>query len=132
MSLAHAIKQTMQAHNLSTAQVATHVGMEQDRATFYRMLNGVTTEPRSNDRAATSHVHTVVHRLGDHPIGVAGTGGGGPRKRRDAQGRMICACGKRSATCARRPLLQQWAVSLVTALTTALAADGERSAHGAK
>jgi len=45
---------------------------------------------------------------------------------------MICACGKRSATCARRPLLQQWAVSLVTALTTALAADGERSAHGAK
>jgi len=46
MSLAHAIKQTMQAHNLSTAQVATHVGMEQDRAAFYHMLNGVTTEPR--------------------------------------------------------------------------------------
>ena len=46
MSLANAIKQTMQAHGLKTSQVAERLGMEQDRATFYRMLNGVTTEPR--------------------------------------------------------------------------------------
>jgi len=46
MSLAHAIKQTMQAHDLTTAQVARRLGMEYDRATFYRMLNGTTTEPR--------------------------------------------------------------------------------------
>ncbi len=46
MSLAHAIKQTMQAHDLTTAQVATRLEMEQNRATFYRMVTGVTTEPR--------------------------------------------------------------------------------------
>ncbi len=46
MSLANAITQTMQAHGLKTAQVAERLGMEQDRATFYRMVNGATKEPR--------------------------------------------------------------------------------------
>jgi len=46
MSLATAIKQTMLAHGLTTAEVATHLGEEQDRATFYRMVNGATKEPR--------------------------------------------------------------------------------------
>jgi len=45
---------------------------------------------------------------------------------------MICACGKRSATCALPTDGKQWAASLVTALTTVLAADGERSAQVAK
>jgi len=46
MSLAQAITQTMQAHGLTTAQVAVRMGENQDRATFYRMVNGATTEPR--------------------------------------------------------------------------------------
>lgn len=46
MSLAQAITQTMQAHGLKTAQVAERLGETQDRATFYRMVNGATTEPR--------------------------------------------------------------------------------------
>ncbi len=46
MSLAHAITQTMQAHDLTTAQVAARLGKTQDRATFYRALNGATQEPR--------------------------------------------------------------------------------------
>ena len=46
MSLAHAIAQTMQAHGLKTAEIAALLGMAQDRTTFYRMLNGATTEPR--------------------------------------------------------------------------------------
>ncbi len=46
MSLAHAIKQTMQAHDLTPTQVARRLGMEYDRATFYRMLNGATPAPR--------------------------------------------------------------------------------------
>ena len=46
MSLAHAFTQTMQAHDLTIAQVAGRLGETQDRATFYSMLNGATTEPR--------------------------------------------------------------------------------------
>ena len=46
MSLATAIKGTMRAHELTTAQVAKRLGMEYDRATLYRMLNGATKEPR--------------------------------------------------------------------------------------
>ena len=46
MSLAHAITQTMQAHGLKSAQVAERLGENQDRATFYRLVNGATTEPR--------------------------------------------------------------------------------------
>jgi len=46
MSLATAIKQTMLARGLTTAEVATHLGEEQDSATFYRLVNGTTTVPR--------------------------------------------------------------------------------------
>jgi len=46
MSLATAIKQTMLARGLTSAAVATRLGEEQDRATFYRLVNGVTREPR--------------------------------------------------------------------------------------
>jgi len=46
MSLADAIKQTMNARDLPTAEVARRLGEGYDRATFYRLLNGATTEPR--------------------------------------------------------------------------------------
>ncbi len=127
MSLAHAIKQTMQAHNLSTAQVATHVGMEQDRATFYRMLNGVTTEPR-----LAPFIQLCI-TLGTTPSELLelaevwspetpGRAGPDDLRLRQAFGHMraLPTDGK------------QWAASRVTALTTALAADGERSAPVAK
>jgi len=46
MSLATAIEEIMRAHELTTAQLAKRLGMEYDRANLYRMLNGVTKEPR--------------------------------------------------------------------------------------
>jgi len=46
MSLSEAIKQTMNARDLSTAEVARGLGKGCDRATFYRLLSGATTEPR--------------------------------------------------------------------------------------
>ncbi len=46
MSLSDAIKQTMNARDLPTAEVARRLGEGYDRATFYRLLNGATTEPR--------------------------------------------------------------------------------------
>ncbi len=46
MSLADAIKKTMNARELPTAEVARRLGEGYDRATFYRLLNGATTEPR--------------------------------------------------------------------------------------
>jgi len=46
MSLATAIKHTMLAHGLTAAEVSKRLGEEQERATFYRMVNGATKEPR--------------------------------------------------------------------------------------
>ena len=46
MSLSEAIKQTMNARGLPTAEVARRLGEGYDRATFYRLLSGATTEPR--------------------------------------------------------------------------------------
>jgi len=46
MSLAVAIKQTMLARGVTTAEAAARLSAEQDRATFYRLVNGATTEPR--------------------------------------------------------------------------------------
>lgn len=46
VSLAEAIKQTMNARGLPTAEVARRLGEGYDRATFYRLLSGATTEPR--------------------------------------------------------------------------------------
>jgi len=51
MSLATAIKQTMLARGLTSAEVAARLGKEQDSATFYHMVNGATKEPR---------LHTLV------------------------------------------------------------------------
>jgi len=44
--LATAIEETMRAHELTTAQLAKRLGMEYNRSNLYRMLNGVTKEPR--------------------------------------------------------------------------------------
>lgn len=46
MGLAGAIAQTMRVRGLTTSTVAGRLGETQDRATFYRMLNGSTMEPR--------------------------------------------------------------------------------------
>jgi len=46
MSLATAIEETMRAHELTTAQLAKRLGMEYNHSNLYRMLNGVTKEPR--------------------------------------------------------------------------------------
>jgi DNA-binding Xre family transcriptional regulator len=46
MSLANAIEQTLAARGLTTADAARRLGLEYDRATLYRMLNGATKEPR--------------------------------------------------------------------------------------
>jgi len=46
MSLARAIRQTLDVRWLTTAEVARRLEGEQDRATFYRMVNGATKEPR--------------------------------------------------------------------------------------
>ncbi len=46
MSLSEAIKQAMNARDLSTAEVARRLAEGYDRATFYRLLGGATTEPR--------------------------------------------------------------------------------------
>src|ERR671939_1857883 len=46
MALADAVKEIMEARGLRTADVARRLGEGYDRATFYRILNGATTEPR--------------------------------------------------------------------------------------
>src|ERR687886_3037539 len=46
MALAEAVKEIMEARGLRTADVARRLGEGYDRATFYRILNGATTEPR--------------------------------------------------------------------------------------
>ena len=46
MALAGAVKEIMDARGLRTADVARRLGEGYDRATFYRILNGATTEPR--------------------------------------------------------------------------------------
>src|SRR5919204_6334839 len=46
MALADAVKEIMDARGLRTADVARRLGEGYDRATFYRILNGATTEPR--------------------------------------------------------------------------------------
>lgn len=53
MSLANAIAETIQARDLTTAEVADRLYETQDRSTFYRMLNGATKEPRLGTVSAT-------------------------------------------------------------------------------
>ncbi len=120
MSLAHAIKQTMQAHDLTTAQVATRLGMEQDRATFYRMVNGATIEPRLGTLVqlcvALETTPSELLELAE-VWSPATPGRAGPADLRlrqaFAQLRALSADGK------------QWAVPIVAALATALVAEDE-------
>lgn len=46
VSLAEAIRDAMQARGLHTAEVSRRLGEGYDRATFYRLLSGATSEPR--------------------------------------------------------------------------------------
>ncbi len=120
MSLANAITQTMQAHGLKTAQVAEHLGMEQDRATFYRMVNGATKEPRLGTlvqlcialETSPSELLELAEVWSPDTPGYAGPN---DLRLRQAFGQMraLPTEGK------------QWATPLVAALATALTARGE-------
>jgi len=123
MSLAHAIKQTMQAHDLTTGQVAERMGIEQDRATFYRMVNGATKEPRLGTVvrlciALETTPSELLELAAVWSPDTPGRAGPDDLRLRQAFGQMgaLSVEGK------------QWAVPLVAALATALAADGARSA----
>jgi len=126
MSLAHAIKQTMQAHDLTTAQVATRLGMEQDRATFYRMVNGATTEPRLGTLVqlcvALETTPSELLELAEvwSPV-TPGRAGPDDLRLRHAFAEIgaLPMDGK------------QWAVPLVAALATTLDDTGEQSADDA-
>jgi len=123
MSLANAIKQTMQAHDLTTARVAERINVMQDRATFYRMVNGATKEPCLGTLIPLC---IVLETTPSELLELAAVwspdtpGRAGPADLRLRQAfRQMGAL----------PLDgKQWAVPLVAALATALAADGERSA----
>jgi len=122
MSLAHAIIQTMQAHDLTTAQVATRLGLEDDRATFYRMVNGATKEPRLGTIvrlciALETTPSELLELAGVWSPDTPGRAGPDDLRLRQAFGQMsaLPANGKR------------WAAPLVAALATALVTEGERS-----
>ncbi len=124
VSLASAITQTMQAHDLTSATVAARLGETQDRATFYRMVNGATTEPRLGTLV---QLCIALETTPSELLELAGVwspetpGRAGPDDLRLRQ-----AFGQTSAL----PLEgKQWAVPLVAALATALAADGEQCVH---
>jgi len=120
MSLANAITQTMQAHGLKTAQVAERLGMEQDRATFYRMVNGATKEPRLGTLVqlciALGTTPSELLELAEvwSPV-KPGRAGPDDLRLRQAFSQMgaLPIDGK------------QWAVPLVAALAMALTARGE-------
>jgi len=119
MSLAHAIKQTMQAHALTTAQVARRLGMEYDRATFYRMLNRTTTEPRLATLvqlciALETTPSELLELAGVWSPDTPGRAGPDDLRLRQAFGqvRALPADGK------------QWATPLVAALAATLTAMG--------
>ncbi len=124
MALAHAIAQTVQAHGLKTAQVAERLGETQDRATFYRLVNGATTEPRLGtlvqlcialDTTPSELLELARVWSPDTP----GRAGPDDLRLRQAfsQLRALPADGK------------EWATPLVTALASALTAEGEQSAE---
>ncbi len=124
MSLVQAITQTMQARGLKTAQVAERLGETQDRATFYRMVNGATTEPRlatlvqlciALDTSPSELLELAEVWFPNTP----GRAGPDDLRLRQAFGqlRTLSTDGK------------QWAVPLVAALAAALVATEERSAN---
>jgi len=120
MSLAHAITQTMQAHALTTAQVTERLGETQDRAPFYRMLNGATTEPRLGTLvrlciALETTPSELLELAGVWSPDTPGRAGPDDLRLRQAFGRMgvLPQDGK------------QWAAPLVAALATAPVAEDE-------
>jgi len=126
MSLAHAITQTMQAHGLKTAQVAERLSENQDRATFYRMVNGATTEPRLGTlvqlcialETSPSELLELAEVWSPETPGRAGPD--------DLRLRHAFA------EIGALPMDgKQWAVPLVAALATALDDKGEQSADDA-
>ncbi len=123
MSLAHAIIQTMQAHELKAAQVAERLGKTQDRATFYRMVNGVTTAPRL---ATVVQLCIALETSPSELLELAEVWSP------DTSGRVgLDDLRLRQAFGQLRALPvegKQWAVPLVAALSTALAAEGTQSA----
>jgi len=121
MSLSNAIIQTMQAHDLTAARVAARLGETQDRATFYRMVNGATTEPRLGTLvqlciALETTPSELLELAGVWSPDTPGRAGPDDLRLRQAFGRMgvLSADGKR------------WAAPLVAALATTLTAEGER------
>ncbi len=77
MSLADAIKRTMDVRNVPTVEVARRMGQDYDRATFYRLATGATTDPhlgtlitlcRALDVAPTELLHLAgCWSASDHP-----------------------------------------------------------------
>ncbi len=123
MSLAHAITQTMQAHGLKTAQVAERLNIIQDRATFYRMVNGATKEPRLGTLiplciALETTPSELLELAGVWSPDTPGRAGPDDLRLRQAFGQIsaLPANGK------------QWAVPLVAALAATTAITGEPSA----
>ncbi len=121
MSLAHAIAQTMQAHRLTSAQVAERLGETQDRATFYRLLSGATKEPRLGTLIPLcSALETTPSELLElaEVWSPEMPGRAGPDDLRLRQ-----AFGQISALPANG---KQWAVPLVAALAATLATTDEQ------
>ncbi len=120
MSLAQAIIQTMQAHGLKAAHVAERLSQTQDRATFYRMVNGATTEPRLGTLvqlciALDTTPSELLELAGVWSPDTPGRAGPDDLRLRQAFGqlRALPADGK------------EWATPLVTALASALTATEE-------
>jgi len=122
MSLAQAITHTMQAHGLKAAHVAERLGETQDRATFYRLVNGATTAPRLGtfvqlcialDTSPSELLELAEVWSPDTP----GRVGPDDLRLRQAfgQARALPQAGK------------QWTVPLIAALATALVAAGEQN-----
>ncbi len=123
MSLAHAIAQTIQAHGQKTAHVAEQLGETQDRATFYRMVNGATTAPRLGTFvqlciALETTPSELLELAGIWSPDTPGRAGPDDLRLRQAFGqlRALPADGK------------EWAVPLVAALAAALAAQRAQGA----
>ncbi len=120
MSLAHAITQTMQAHDLTSATVAARLGETQDRATFYRMVNGATTEPRL---ATVVQLCIALETSPSELLELAGVWSPDtPRRAGPDDLRLRAAFGQLRALPADG---KQWVVPLVAALATALTTRGE-------
>jgi len=121
MSLAHAITQTMQAHGVKSVDIAERLGETQDRATFYRLVNGSTTEPRLGTLiqlciALETSLSELLELAEVWSSDTPGRAGPDDLRLRQAFGqlRALPAAGK------------QWAVPLVAALAATLATTDEQ------